>query len=296
MRIGITGSSGLIGTALSTRLESEGHEVRRFARGRPDDPSAVWDPGNAWFRPGALQGLDALVHLAGESIGEGRWTEARKAALRTSRIETTRLLVSQMEGMDRPPALISASAIGFYGDRGDEVLDEASVQGHGFLAQLTADWEAEAARARSLGARTVVLRLGVVLSPKGGALARMARPFRFGAGGRLGSGRQWFSWVAADDAVAAIVRALDPGMDGVYNVTAPTPVTNRDLTKALAATLRRPAFFAVPAFALRAVFGGAAGEMLLASQRVVPRRLQDEGFTFRYPEISSALSAALRGS
>jgi len=296
MHIGLTGSSGLIGTALSARLESEGHEVRRFIRGRADDLAATWDPASGWIRPGALDGLDAIVHLTGESIGEGRWTEGRKAALRSSRIDSTRLLVSQFAGMANPPALISASAIGFYGDRGDEVLDESSAGGDGFLAKLTSDWEAEVLRANEFGARTVVLRMGVVLAPRGGALTQMARPFKFGAGGRLGSGRQWFSWVAIDDTVAVILRALTSNMTGVYNVTAPQPVTNRELTKSLGAVLRRPALFAVPAFALRALLGGAADELLLASQRVLPRRLQEEGFSFRYPEISGALSAALRGS
>ncbi len=296
MRIGVTGSSGLLGTALRQQLEAEGHEVRRFVRGHPDNPAATWDPASGWIRPGALEVLDAVVHLAGESIGEGRWTPSRKAALRNSRIDSTRLLVSQMQGMAKPPALISASAIGFYGNRGDEVLDESSRGGEGFLAHLTADWEAEVLKARETGARTVVLRLGVVLASTGGALARMARPFKFAAGGRLGSGRQWFSWISLTDAVAAIQRAVTTDMEGVYNVTAPVPVTNRDLTKALAATLRRPALFPVPPIALRVMLGGAADELLLASQRVIPRRLQEAGFTFRYPEFSGALRVALKGA
>jgi uncharacterized protein (TIGR01777 family) len=296
MRIGITGSSGLIGTALRQRLEIEGHEVRPFLRGKPDVPAALLDPAAGWVRPGALEGLDALVHLAGESIGEGRWTKSRKAALRASRIDTTRLLVSHLERMTDPPAFIAASAVGIYGSRGDEVLDEASKSGGGFLAELTQEWEAELHRAECAGARTVILRLGVVLAREGGALSRMALPFKFGLGGRLGSGRQWFSWVAIDDAVAVISRAITSDMSGVYNVTAPQPVTNRDLTKALASVLQRPAFFAVPAVALRGLLGGAADELLLTSQRVVPRRLEEAGFSFRHPEISSALNAALGGS
>jgi uncharacterized protein (TIGR01777 family) len=296
MRIGITGSSGLIGTALRQQLEVEGHEVRRFLRGKPEDPAAAWDPADGWIRPGALEGLDAIIHLAGESIGQGRWTKSRKAALRASRIDSTRLLVSELERMTNPPALIAASAVGIYGTRGDEVLDEASEGGTGFLADLTREWEAEVLRARQAGARTVILRLGVVLAPGQGALGRMALPFKLGLGGRLGAGRQWFSWVALDDAVAVILRAITSDMSGVYNVTAPTPVTNRELTKALAAALRRPAVFPVPAFALRGILGGAADELLLASQRVMPRRLADIGFVFRYPEISGALSAALKGS
>jgi len=296
MRIGITGSSGLIGTALRQQLEAEGHEVRRFLRGKPEDPAAVWNPANGWIRPGALEGLDAIVHLAGESIGGGRWTKSRKAALRASRVDSTRLLVSELERMRNPPVLIAASAVGIYGSRGDEVLDEASQGGTGFLADLTREWETEILRARQAGARTVTLRLGVVLAPGAGALSRMALPFKLGLGGRLGGGRQWFSWVALDDAVAVIVRAITTDMTGVYNVTAPGPVTNRELTKTLAVALRRPALFAVPAFVLRGMLGGAADELLLASQRVMPRRLQEAGFAFRYPEISGALNAALKGS
>lgn len=296
MRIGITGSSGLIGTALRQQLEAEGHEVRRFLRGKPEDPAAVWNPADGWIRPGALEELDAIVHLAGESIGEGRWTKSRKTALRASRIDSTRLLVSELERMTNPPAFIAASAVGIYGSRGDEVLDEASQGGTGFLADLTREWEAEVFRAQQAGARTVTLRFGVILAPGAGALSRMALPFKFGLGGRLAAGRQWFSWVALDDAVAVILRAITTDMTGVYNVTAPTPVTNRELTKALARVLRRPALFAVPAFALRGMLGGAADELLLASQRVMPRRLADSGFTFRYPEISDALNAALKGS
>jgi len=296
MRIGITGSSGLIGTALRQQLEAEGHEVRRFLRGKPEDPEAVWSPAGGWIRPGALEGLDAIVHLAGESIGEGRWTKSRKAELRASRIDSTRLLVSELERIANPPALIAASAVGIYGNRGDEILDEASPSGTGFLAELTREWEAEAFRAQGAGARTVALRFGVVLAPGAGALKRMALPFKFGLGGRLGDGRQWFSWVALEDAVAVIQRAIATDMSGVYNVTAPTPVTNRELTKALAGVLRRPALFAVPGFALRAILGEAADELLLASQRVMPRRLAEAGFAFRYPEIAGALSAALKGS
>ncbi len=296
MRIGITGSSGLIGSALRQRLEIEGHEVRRFVRGKPDEPDAVWDPAGGWLREDAMEGLDAIVHLAGESIGQGRWTKSRKAALRASRVDSTRLLVSHLERMTNPPALIAASAVGIYGSRGDEVLDEGSKGGTGFLAELTKEWEAEILHAERAGARTVILRLGVVLAPGKGALSRMALPFKFGLGGRLGSGRQWFSWVALDDVVSVILHAITSDMSGVYNVTAPTPVTNRELTKALAAVLRRPALFAVPAFALRTLLGEAADELLLSSQRVIPRRLQEADFAFRYPEVAGALSAALKGS
>jgi uncharacterized protein (TIGR01777 family) len=197
--------------------------------------------------------------------------------------------------MVRPPALINASAVGYYGDRADEVLDEGSPQGEGFLAQLTGDWEAEALRAEGAGIRTVVLRFGVILAKDGGALPRMVLPFRFGAGGRLGSGKQWFSWVSLKDAVGAIEHAITTDAAGVYNVTAPNPVTNRELTRALSLVLRRPALFPVPRLGLRAVVGESADELLLASQRVEPRCLQAEGFQFQHPEVEPALTAILKG-
>lgn len=296
MLIGITGSSGLIGTALRARLLAEGHEVRPFTRGRPDNAAAVWDPASGWIRPGALDGLDAIVHLAGESIGNGRWSEARKKVLRSSRVDATKLLVSQMSGMGTPPALIGASAIGYYGDRKDEVLDESSPRGTGFLSDLTNDWETEVLKARDAGARTVVLRIGVVLARQGGALPRLLLPFKLGAGGRLASGRQWFSWITLDDVVAGLLHAVTSDMAGVYNLTAPQPVTNRQLTKTLSGILRRPALFPVPRIALRIVLGESADELLLASQRVVPRRLQEAGFTFRHPELTGALTAILKGA
>lgn len=285
----------MVGTALRQQCEAGGHEVVWFIRGRRDKPGVVWDPSSGWVAPGALDGLDAIVNLGGVSIGEGRWTDSRKSALRTSRIDSTRLLVAQMKAMTSPPALISASAIGFYGDRGDQALDERSHGGKGFLAELTADWEAEAMRAGSFGARTVILRFGVILSANGGALPRMVRPFKFGVGGRLGSGNQWFSWVALDDVVGIIQRALVSDMSGIYNATAPEPVTNREFTRVLAATLHRPAIFPVPSVALRVLFGQTADEMLLASQRVMPRRIEEAGFEFKHANLADALRTALKG-
>jgi uncharacterized protein (TIGR01777 family) len=295
MRIGMTGSSGLVGTALRKQLESEGHEVKPFIRGAASDPNATWDPSSGWVRPSALDGLDAVVNLAGDSIGEGRWTAAKKARLRSSRIDLTRLLVSQFEALPNAPALISASAVGLYGNRGEEVLEETSGQGNGFLAQLAADWEAEARRAESFGSRVAILRLGVVIAPKGGALDRMVLPFKLFAGGPIGNGKQWFSWVAIDDAVAAFSQALTSDMSGAYNLTAPNPVTNRQLAKTIGATLHRPSFFPVPGFMLRLALGGAADELLLASQRVIPARLTEANFDFRYPAIEPALQMALKG-
>ena len=295
MRIAITGSSGLIGTAVAAHLEAEGHTVVRFVRGDPARSESLWNPQSGWIRPGALEGVDAVVHLAGESIGDGRWTDKRRLELRASRIEPTRLLVTHLAALANPPALIAASAIGYYGNRGDEVLDEGSARGSGFLADLTADWEAEAIAARAAGVRTAILRFGVVLSGRGGALPRMLPPFRFGLGGTLGRGRQWMSWVTLADAVAAIRHVVGGSADGVFNVTAPGPVTNREFTRALAAALHRPALFAVPPFALRLLLGESADELLLASQRVMPSRLLAAGFEFEHAEIAAALPAALKG-
>lgn len=295
MQVAITGSTGLIGRALTARLRRAGHEVRPFRRGPEGDPEATWDPGSGWIRPGTLSGLDAVVHLAGESIGDGRWSDARKQVLWRSRIESTRLLVNHVANEPNPPALIGASAVGFYGDRGDDLLDETSSRGTGFLADLAAAWETEALRAREAGVRTVVCRFGVVLDRDGGALPRMVKPFRFGAGGRLGHGRQWLSWVALEDAVAALEFAVTNDLSGVYNVVSPQPVTNREFTRALARALRRPALFPVPGLALRAVLGESAGELLLASQRVEPRRLVDSGFNFEHPEVHTALKVILKG-
>ncbi|MBK6319890.1 MAG: TIGR01777 family protein [Dehalococcoidia bacterium] len=292
MRVAITGASGLIGTALATRLKSEGHDVRPLKRGAAAD----WDPATGWIRPGALEGIDAVVHLAGESIGKGRWSPKRKQELRSSRIDSTRLLVSEISKMASPPVFVAASAIGYYGNREDEVLDETSARGEGFLADLVRDWEAESLKAEDAGARTVLLRFGVILAKEGGALPQMMLPFKFGAGGRLGSGRQWFSWVALEDAVSILIRSLTTDMSGVYNVTAPEPVTNRELTKALSKVLKRPAIFPVPPFALRIVLGESANELLLAGQRVLPRRLLDAGYSFRQTEISTALESIVKGS
>jgi len=292
MRVAITGASGLIGTALAARLKSEGHDVRPLKRGAAAD----WDPATGWIRPGALEGIDAVVHLAGESIGKGRWSPKRKQELRSSRIDSTRLLVSEISKMASPPVFVAASAIGYYGNREDEVIDETSARGEGFLADLVRDWEAESLKAEDAGARTVLLRFGVILAKEGGALPQMMLPFKFGAGGRLGSGRQWFSWVALEDAVSILIRSLTTDMSGVYNVTAPEPVTNRELTKALSKVLKRPAIVPVPPFALRLVLGESADELLLAGQRVLPRRLLDAGYSFRQTEISTALVSIVKGS
>jgi len=295
MQIAITGSSGLIGTALRQRLEAAGDTVVAIRRGPPSDPLAHWDPASGWFRDGALDGVDAVVHLAGASIGEGRWTAARKRELRASRIDATALLVRHLGTLSkRPRVLVAASATGVYGNRGDEPLTEDSPGGSGFLADLVRDWEAESLKARELGLRVVLARTGVVLTKDGGALPRMLVPFRFGLGGRLGNGRQWMSWISLPDAVGVVVDLLTREIEGPVNVVAPNPVTNRQLTATLGKVLRRPAIFPVPGLALKLLIGESAEELLLQGQRVLPARLAAAGYQFRQPDLAAALTATLK--
>jgi uncharacterized protein (TIGR01777 family) len=296
MQFGITGSTGLVGAALASHLEARGHDVVRLHRG--DGPAQEgapsWDPEAGRVTEGALDGCDVVVSLGGASIGEGRWNASRKRELRASRIEATRLLVEHLAGLPRPPrAFMSASAVGYYGDRADELLEEGAARGEGFLADLVADWEAETLRAGELGMRAVALRFGVVLSAEGGALPRMLPPFRLGLGGRLGSGRQWISWITLQDAARAIEFAARSDLAGAVNVTAPGAVTNAEFTRALARALHRPARFPVPRRMLRLAVGEAADELLLASTRAVPTRLQSAGFRFDHPELEAALAAVL---
>lgn len=284
----------MIGRALRSRLEADGHSVVPFVRGAADKPGSTWDPPSGWIRPGALEGIDAVVHLAGASIGEGRWTESRRKELLDSRVIPTRLLVAQLAALPNPPALISTSAVGYYGNRGDTVLTEDSDRGTGFLSDVTVAWEEAALRGPAAGLNTSILRFGVVLSRKGGAFPRMLRPFRFGVGGTLGRGRQWMSWVTLDDVVGAIRHTVDSKATGVFNVTAPQPVTNREFTRVLAKALHRPALFPVPPIALRVLLGESADELLLASQRVVPSRLTASGFQFQHADIATGIAAALK--
>ena len=290
--VAITGASGLIGSALADALAADGYVVRRFVRvGRQARPGDIlWDPVRQVLKQAELEGVDAVVHLAGEPIGQ-RWTSSVRRRIRESRIAGTRLLAASIASLSRPPRVFaSGSAMGIYGSRGDEVLSETSVIGDDFLAELAADWEAEADRATPAGVRVVKLRTGLVLSPRGGALARLLLPFRLGVGGRVGSGRQWVSWIALSDTVRAIrhVMASD-GVVGPVNLAAPTPVTNAELTSTLGKVLHRPALIPVPAVALRAVFGEMADATLLASQRMQPRRLLESGFRFDHPRLESAL-------
>jgi len=296
MNVLITGSSGLIGSALSAFLTSGGHGVRRLVRRAPSAPGEhAWDPERGELDADALEGVDAVVHLAGENIAARRWSADQKARLRSSRVRGTELVAGAVAARGASaPALVCASATGFYGDRGDELLDETSAPGAGFLAELCGDWEAAARPAAEAGARVCHLRFGVVLSPKGGALAKMLTPFRLGVGGRLGSGRQYMSWIALDDAVAALHHALThDAVSGPLNAVAPNPVTNAEYTRVLARVLKRPAVFPVPAFAARLAFGELADALLLSSQRVAPAALEASGFRFDYPELEGALRHVL---
>jgi uncharacterized protein (TIGR01777 family) len=296
VRILVSGASGLVGRALVPALRERGHAVRRLVRGEAHAPDARWDPAAGTLDGDALAGCDAVVHLAGESIAEGRWTEAKKARIRGSRVGPTRLLAEAIARERRPPALLAASAIGFYGDRGEETLTEDHGGGTGFLPDVCREWEAATGAAQAAGARVARLRLGVVLAREGGALAAMLTPFKLGIGGRLGSGRQWFSWIALPDVVDVIVRGVETAdLDGPVNVVTPAPVRNADFTRALGAVLSRPAVAAMPAFAARLAFGEMADALLLASTRVVPKRLDGVGHRPRFPEVEGALRHLLGG-
>jgi uncharacterized protein len=304
MKILITGSTGLVGTALVKALANEGHTLCRLIR--PQSVSTAeakegfdvaWNPATGELG-GAGVGADAVVNLAGASIAGGRWTKARKELLRTSRIDTTRALVNALARMNaRPRVLVSASAIGIYGDRGDQILTEESKPGADFLAGLAQEWEAEALKAEALGIRVVLARFGIILARQGGALAKMLLPFKLGAGGRLGSGKQWMSWIMLEDVVAIIRFAIENlAIRGALNVVAPQPAQNSDFTKVLANALHRPALFPAPAFALRLALGEMADALLLSSQRVKPQTqtLEKLGYRFLHPDLSSALNAMLQ--
>ena len=260
-----------------------------------DSTEISWNSARGLLEPEKAEGLDAVVHLAGESIASGRWTSDRMERIRNSRIIGTRTLVEDLANLSKPPEhFLSASAIGFYGDRGDEVLDESTSAGTGFLADVCRDWEQSTFHANDRGMRAATLRFGVVLSPIGGALARMLPPFRLGAGGVLGSGRQYVSWTSLDDVVGAIAHVLQtPSITGPVNVTAPNPVTNRVLTTEIGRALNRPTLIPMPAAALRFLFGRMAEETLLSSARVLPQRLLGSGYSFRHPQLSTALQHLL---
>ncbi|MEZ6069610.1 MAG: TIGR01777 family oxidoreductase [Pirellulales bacterium] len=303
MRIAVTGSSGLVGSELVNFLTTGGHEVVRLVRGSGGTSNAgaashdrvVWDPTADRFDAAPLDGVDAVVHLAGESIASGRWTETQKRRIRESRVHGTRVLSEALAAMANPPRVyVGASAIGYYGDRGDESLDEDSPPGDLFLSGVCRDWEAASQPAADAGIRVALTRLGVVLSPKGGALSKMLTPFRLGAGGRVGDGRQYWSWVAIDDVIGALHHALmTDSLAGPVNVVAPHPVTNLEFTKTLGRVLRRPTVAPMPAFAARLLLGQMADELLLARARVEPQRLLESHYHFRHPNLEDALRHVL---
>jgi len=292
LRVAISGAGGLIGSALARLMATEGHEIRRLVR-RPsvDETEVSWDPVSGKVEADKLEGLDAVVHLAGESIASGRWSASRKERIRASRVGATRLLCDALARLEAPPGvMVSASAIGYYGNRGNEVLDETSPPGKGFFPEVGQAWEAAVSGAKEAGIRVVKLRIGVVLSRSGGALSRMLLPFRLGLGGKLGSGRQFMSWIALDDLIAAIRFAIDtPTLSGPVNATAPETVTNEAFTRTLGRVLGRPTPLPVPAFFLRLAVGQMADEALLSSVRVRPRKLEEFGFSFRHPHLEGAL-------
>ncbi len=294
----MTGASGLVGSALTEALEARGSSVRKLVRRAPRSSDEVgWDPKGDAIPAPVFEGVDAVVHLAGKGIGDTRWNDEVKAEIRASRVDGTRLIAEALADGAGPKTLVCASAVGLFGDRGDEVLDDASPPGEGFLAEVVQDWEAAADPARDSGVRVVHARFGVILTREGGALERMLTPFRFGVGGRLGSGDQYVAYVSLSDVVSALLRFLeDDSLSGAFNVTAPNPATNAELTRALGRVLGRPTVLPVPAFALRAAMGKEmADELLLASQRVVPKRLLDAGFEFAHPTIEDAVQAGVAG-
>lgn len=294
LKIAVSGASGLVGSALVPFLTAGGHSVLRLTRRPAGKGEVSWDPEGGRIEAEKLEGLDAVVHLAGESIAAGRWSAARKARIRESRVRGTRLIAETLRGLKRRPAvLVCASAIGFYGDR-PEPVEESSPPGEGFLAGVCREWEAAAAPAAAAGVRTVHLRFGIVLSPAGGALAKMLPPFKLGAGGPVGSGRQAMSWVAIDDVLGAVHFAIQRDvLSGPVNVTAPGAVSNREFGRTLGRVLGRPAFAPLPAFMARLLFGEMGRELLLEGARVRPARLQAAGFEFLYPDLEPALRHVL---
>jgi hypothetical protein len=292
LRVGVTGSHGLVGTALVPFLTTGGHRVVPIVRGAAADPEAIrWDPAHGLQDAARLSGVDAVVHLAGENIAARRWTDAHKAAVRQSRVEGTRRLCEALAALPHPPrVLVAASATGFYGDRGAEVLTEESSPGSGFLAEVCREWESATRPAEQAGIRVVHLRFGMILSPRGGALGKMLLPFKLGVGGPAGSGRQFVSWVAIDDAIGAVLHAVaTEGLRGPANVVAPAPVTNAEFARTLGRVLSRPALVPFPAFAARLAFGELAEALLLASARVMPAKLQASGYRFRFADLEGAL-------
>ena len=297
MRVLVSGASGLLGSALVPTLIAGGHTVTRLVRSapRPGQDEIPWNPAARSIGTPALEGFDAVVHLAGDNIASGRWTAAKKASIRNSRVQGTTVLCEALAQLVKPPkVLLSASAIGYYGDRGETTLREESSPGRGFLAEVCQAWETATAPAAQRGIRVVHLRFGMVLSPAGGALAKMLTPFRLGLGGVIGTGKQYMSWIALDDVLGAIHHALHTeALQGPVNVVAPSAVTNQEFTTTLGKVLRRPTRLPLPTFAVRLMFGEMGDALLLASTRVAPARLMASGYTFQYSELEKALQHLL---
>ncbi len=297
MNILVSGASGLIGSALVPELEAAGHTVRRLVRRQPRSAQEIsWGVDD--LHPTAVEPFDAVVHLAGRNLGT-RWTDKVRQEIWDSRVQGTQTIADAVteafKSTGRPAVLISLSGVGYYGSRGDEELTESSSSGTGFLAELARAWEAATEPASVAGVRVVIPRAGIVLTQQGGALSKMLLPFKLGAGGTIGSGRQWMSWIVLEDIIRLLVAALnDTRMRGPINAVAPQPVTNREFVKALASALHRPAIFPLPAFVVKTLFGEMGDETLLASGRAIPARLQELGFTFKHPEIHEALQFAVR--
>lgn len=297
MRILVSGSHGLVGTALIKALGTDGHEIYRLVRHAPNSESEIeWSPERYSIAISRIEGFDAVYQLAGESIASGRWNEEKKRKIRESRVKGTKLLSDALANLHRPPKiLISASAVGYYGNRGDELLTEASAPGDDFLAGVCVEWEKATEHATEKGIRVVNTRFGIILDKDGGALAKMLPPFRMGLGGRIGSGKQWMSWIALADVVGALQFALtNESLKGPVNFVAPNPVTNAEFTKTLGKALSRPTIFPIPAFGVRLAFGEMADALLLSSQRVQPQVLSEHGYQFGHTELNEALRHVLR--
>lgn len=296
MKVLITGASGLIGQALQKSFAERGYELLLASRKDPQDEQHIqWDIETGFAEPEKLEGIDAVVHLAGENVSGLRWTEEKKKAIRDSRVLGTRNVVDAISNLkNKPKVFIASSAIGFYGERGDEAVTESSAAGDNFLAEVSKAWESESRRAEDAGIRTVLLRTGIVLSKDGGALAAMMTPFKLGVGGVVGSGKQWMSWISLDDQIAVINYAIEnENLRGAVNAVSPNPVTNQEFTKTLGEVLYRPTFLPLPEFAVSMIFGEMGDTLLLASTKVLPKRLEDAGFEFKYPELKAAIEHAV---
>ncbi len=296
MKVLITGASGLVGTELQKSFTQKGYEMLLASRKEPTDERHIqWSIEEGFSEPAKLEGIDAVVHLAGENVSGFRWTDEKKKAIRDSRVLGTRNVVDAISKLkNKPKVFVASSAIGFYGERGDEEVTESSAAGDNFLAGVCKEWEAESRRAEDAGIRTVLLRTGIVLSKDGGALGTMLLPFKLGVGGVVGSGKQWMSWISMDDEIAVINYVIEnENIRGAVNSASPHPVTNHEFTKTLGEVLYRPTFLPLPEFAVSMVFGEMGDALLLASTKVMPKRLEDAGFEFKYPDLKTAIQHAV---